>query len=84
VPGVEADAGDCQLAIVGAGAPELLDEIREQVKSLGLKRVQLQPRFISVRGLAALCRAADVVTYPYRAIKTNGVLATGRALCVFR
>jgi glycosyltransferase involved in cell wall biosynthesis len=77
---VEAQGGDCQLAIVGTGAPELLEEIREQVKSLGLKRVQLEPRFISARELVALYRAADVVVYPYRAITTSGALATGLAL----
>jgi len=77
---VEAHGGDCQLAIVGTGAPELLEEIREQVKRLGLKRVQLEPRFVSARELVALYRAADVVVYPYRAITTSGALATGLAL----
>jgi len=77
---VEAHDGDCRLAIVGTGAPELLEEIREQVKSLGLKRVQLEPRFVSARELVALYRAADVVVYPYRAITTSGALATGLAL----
>jgi glycosyltransferase involved in cell wall biosynthesis len=77
---VEAHGGDCQLAIVGTGAPELLEQIREQVKSLGLKRVQLQPRFISARELVDLYRTADVVVYPYRAITTSGALATGLAL----
>jgi glycosyltransferase involved in cell wall biosynthesis len=77
---VEARDGDCRLAIVGTGAPELLEEIREQVKSLGLKRTQLEPRFVSARELVALYRAADVVVYPYRAITTSGALATGLAL----
>jgi glycosyltransferase involved in cell wall biosynthesis len=77
---VEAQGGDCRLAIVGTGTPELLEQIREQVKSLGLKRVQLHPRFISARELVALYRAADVVVYPYRAITTSGALATGLAL----
>jgi glycosyltransferase involved in cell wall biosynthesis len=58
----------------------LLEEIREQVKRLGLKRVQLEPRFVSARELVALYRAADVVVYPYRAITTSGALATGLAL----
>ena len=66
--------------IAGTGAPELLEQIREQVKSLGLKRVQLQLRFISVRELMELYRTADVVVYPYRAITTSGALATGMAL----
>jgi glycosyltransferase involved in cell wall biosynthesis len=77
---VEAHDCDCRLAIVGTGTPELLEEIREQMKSLGLKRVQLEPRFISARELVALYRAADVVVYPYRAITTSGALATGLAL----
>jgi glycosyltransferase involved in cell wall biosynthesis len=77
---VEARNPDCQLAIVGTGTPELLEQIREQVSSLGLQRVQLQPRFVSARELVALYRAADVVVYPYRAITTSGALATGLAL----
>ena len=77
---VEAHAGDCRLAIAGTGPPELLEQIREQVKSLGLKRVQLQLRFISARELVALYRTADVVVYPYRAVTTSGALATGLAL----
>jgi glycosyltransferase involved in cell wall biosynthesis len=77
---VEAHDGDCRLAIVGTGAPELLEQIREQVKSLGLKRVELQLRFISTQELVALYRTADIVVYPYRAITTSGALATGLAL----
>lgn len=77
---VEAHDGDCRLAIVGTGALELLEQIREQVKILGLKRVELQLRFISTQELVALYRAADIVVYPYRAITTSGALATGLAL----
>jgi glycosyltransferase involved in cell wall biosynthesis len=77
---VEAHGGDCRLAIAGTGTPELLEQIHEQVKSLELKRVELQLRFISARELVALYRAADVVVYPYRAITTSGALATGLAL----
>jgi glycosyltransferase involved in cell wall biosynthesis len=77
---VEAHGGDCRLVIAGTGAPELLEQIREQVKSLELKRVKLQLRFISTQELVALYRAADVVVYPYRAITTSGALATGLAL----
>lgn len=77
---VEAQGGDCKLAIAGTGAPELLEQIREQVKSLELKRVQLCLRFISAPELVAIYRAADVVVYPYRAITTSGALATGMAL----
>ena len=77
---VEADGGDCRLDIAGTGTPERLEQIRKQVESLGLRRVQLQLRFISTRELVALYRAADVVVYPYRAITTSGALATGLAL----
>ncbi len=77
---VEADGSDCRLAIAGTGAPELLEQIREQVKTLELRQVELQLRFISTEELVALYRAADVVVYPYRAITTSGALATGLAL----
>jgi glycosyltransferase involved in cell wall biosynthesis len=77
---VEAQVGACGLVIAGTGAPEMLEQIREQVKSLGLERVQLHLRFITTRELVALYRAADVVVYPYRAITTSGALATGLAL----
>ena len=77
---VEAQGGACQLMIAGTGSPELLEKIREQVKSLGLKHVHLQLRFIDAKELVALYRVADVVVYPYRAITTSGALATGLAL----
>ena len=77
---VEAHVSDCRLAIVGTGAPELLEQIREQVEDLRLSRVELQLRFISTQELVALYQAADVVVYPYRAITTSGALATGLAL----
>jgi glycosyltransferase involved in cell wall biosynthesis len=77
---VEAQREDASLVIAGTGAPEFLDQIRGQVKELGLKRVKLHFRFISTEELVALYRAADVVVYPYRAITTSGALATGLAL----
>jgi glycosyltransferase involved in cell wall biosynthesis len=77
---VEAHGCDCWLVIAGTGAPDLLEQIREQVKSLELERVKLKLRFISTRELVALYQAADVVVYPYRAITTSGALATGLAL----
>jgi glycosyltransferase involved in cell wall biosynthesis len=77
---VEAQGGDCRLVIAGTGAPELLEQIREQMQSLELKRVSMQLRFITTQELVALYRAADVVVYPYRAITTSGALATGLAL----
>jgi glycosyltransferase involved in cell wall biosynthesis len=77
---VEANVDDACLVIAGTGAPELLDQIRGQVKDLKLKRVKLHFRFISTEELVALYRASDVVVYPYRAITTSGALATGLAL----
>jgi len=77
---VEAQTSDCWLMITGTGAPDLLEQIREQVRSLELHRVELNLRFVSTRELVALYRAADVVVYPYRAITTSGALATGLAL----
>jgi glycosyltransferase involved in cell wall biosynthesis len=77
---VEAKVDDVCLVIAGTGAPELLDQIRKQVKDLGLKRVKMCFRFISTEELVALYRAATVVVYPYRAITTSGALATGLAL----
>jgi glycosyltransferase involved in cell wall biosynthesis len=77
---VEAQSEDACLVIAGTGAPEFLDQIRGQVKELGLKRVKLHFRFISTEELVALYRVAGVVVYPYRAITTSGALATGLAL----
>jgi glycosyltransferase involved in cell wall biosynthesis len=77
---VEANCDDACLVIAGTGAPELLEQIREQVKQLDLRRVKLYFRFISTEELVALYRAADVVVYPYREITTSGALATGLAL----
>jgi glycosyltransferase involved in cell wall biosynthesis len=77
---VEANGDGVCLVIAGTGAPELLEQIREQVRHLELKRVKLHFRFISTEELVALYRAADVVVYPYRAITTSGALATGLAL----
>jgi glycosyltransferase involved in cell wall biosynthesis len=77
---VEANEKDAYLVIAGTGASELLDQIRGQVKQLGLNRVKLHFRFISTEELVALYRAAGVVVYPYRAITTSGALATGLAL----
>ncbi len=77
---VEANNDDARLLIVGTGSPELSDQIREQIRRLGLKHVNLHVRFISTEELVALYRAADIVVYPYRAITTSGALATGLSL----
>jgi glycosyltransferase involved in cell wall biosynthesis len=77
---VEAACPDATLIIAGTGAPDLLEQIRAQVRSLGLAHVALHFRFISTEELVALHRAAEVVVYPYNAITTSGALATGLAL----
>src|ERR1700733_3196690 len=77
---VEAVDDTVYLVIAGTGAPELLDEIRKQIRELGLKKVKLHFRFITAEELVALYRAADIVVYPYRAITTSGALATAPAL----
>ena len=77
---VEANNVDACLLIVGTGAPEFAEQIREQISRLGLKHVKLHLRFISTEELVALYRASDIVVYPYRAITTSGALATGLAL----
>jgi glycosyltransferase involved in cell wall biosynthesis len=77
---VEANDVDACLLIVGTGAPEFAEQIREQIARLGLKHVKLHLRFISTEELVAVYRAADIVVYPYRAITTSGALATGLAL----
>lgn len=77
---VETVCPDASLVIAGTGAPEMLEQIREQVEALDLGRVKLIFRFLSPEELVALYRAAAVVVYPYRAITTSGALATGMAL----
>jgi glycosyltransferase involved in cell wall biosynthesis len=77
---VEAADDSVYLVIAGTGAPGVLDQIRKQIRELGLKRVKLHFRFITAEELVALYRAADIVVYPYRAITTSGALATGLAL----
>jgi glycosyltransferase involved in cell wall biosynthesis len=77
---VEAQGSEAYLVIAGTGTAEFLEQIRELVKTLGLKQVKLHFRFISAEELGALYRAADIVVYPYRAITTSGALATGLSL----
>ncbi len=77
---VEQESCTAHLIIVGTGAPELLTEVREQVRRLGLQRVALDLRFASTEELVEAYRDADAVVYPYRAITTSGALATGLAL----
>ncbi len=77
---VEQRWSTAHLVVVGTGSPELLAQVREQVKDLRLGRVTLDLRFASTEVLVDAYRAADVVVYPYRAITTSGALATGLAL----
>jgi len=77
---VEAQSREARLVIAGTGSQEILEQIRAQIASLGLKRVTLRARFVTTEELVALYRAAAIVVYPYRAITTSGALATGLAL----
>jgi glycosyltransferase involved in cell wall biosynthesis len=77
---VETETKDTYLVVLGTGAPDLLNELRQQAQHLGLTRVKFDFRFASVEELVAIYRRADVVVYPYRAITTSGALATGLAL----
>ncbi len=77
---VEASVPNARLVVAGTGAPDLLGQLKEQARQLGLNRVHLDFRFISSAELVAAYRAADVVVYPYLAITTSGALATGLAL----
>jgi glycosyltransferase involved in cell wall biosynthesis len=77
---VQGSGVDATLVIAGTGTPELLEQVRQQVCRLGLRRVKLELRFISTEELVTLYRTAAIVVYPYREITTSGALATGLAL----
>jgi len=77
---VERQGSEAFLVVAGTGASDLLEQLRDKVRQLGLTRVKLHLRFISAEDLVAVYRAADIVVYPYRAITTSGALATGLAL----
>jgi glycosyltransferase involved in cell wall biosynthesis len=77
---VEAAVPNAWLVVVGTGAPDLLEQLHQQIDRLGLTRVKLNLRFVSAEELVAVYRAADIVVYPYRSITTSGALATGLAL----
>ncbi len=67
-----------RLAIVGNGDAEIVQEVRDEVASLGIQSsVHLDFRFVSVTELTDYYNAADVVVYPYREITTSGALMTG-------
>jgi glycosyltransferase involved in cell wall biosynthesis len=66
------------LAIVGTGAEDILGEVRELVRSLGIaSSVHLNLSFVSVEQLAAYHEAADILVYPYSSVTTSGALMTG-------
>ena len=77
---VEATSHDVTLVVLGTGDPVLLNQLEQQARELGLRRVQFHFRFCSTAELVSAYRAATVVVYPYRAITTSGALATGLAL----
>lgn len=66
------------LAVVGNGDEQLLDEVREQVRSLNLSSsVKLDLRFISVDEMTDLYLDAGILVYPYSEVTTSGALMTG-------
>lgn len=73
------DSGlDARLAIVGAGEPELIRAIEDEVAALDLgASVRLDLRFVPIDELAAFYEAADILVYPYAEITTSGALMTG-------
>ena len=73
------DAGlEAMLWIVGTGDRQLLRQIEEDVKSLGISSsVRLDFRFVSVEQLAAYYDQADILVYPYQQVTTSGALMTG-------
>lgn len=76
--GVQAEGSRARLAIVGNGDAGIVQEIKDQVATLGLEStVSLDCRFVSVAELADYYSAADVIVYPYREITTSGALMTG-------
>ena len=69
-----------KLIIAGSGEPQILENIREKVRSLKLEgSVQLCFQFLPTEVMMSYYEAADIVVYPYRAITTSGALMTGIA-----
>jgi glycosyltransferase involved in cell wall biosynthesis len=67
-----------RLIIAGNGDANMVEDIRHEAKSLGLRSsVTLDLRFISVEDLVDYYTAADILAYPYREVTTSGALMTG-------
>jgi glycosyltransferase involved in cell wall biosynthesis len=67
-----------RLAVVGAGERDLVSELENEVRQLGIEnRVRLEFRFVSVSELADFYEAADILVYPYKEVTTSGALMTG-------
>jgi glycosyltransferase involved in cell wall biosynthesis len=67
-----------RLVIAGTGDDEMVQAVRDEVAALGIaSSVRLDLRFVSVKELADLYGAADILVYPYREITTSGALMTG-------
>ncbi len=75
---ITANMPAARLAIVGNGTPQLMQEVRDDIASLGIEfSVQLDFRFIPIQDLIEWYTAADVLVYPYIEITTSGALMTG-------
>ena len=69
-----------KLIIAGNGEPQILENIRQKVRSLKLQdSVQLCFQFLPTEVMMSYYKAADIVVYPYKAITTSGALMTGIA-----
>lgn len=69
---------NARLAIVGTGDSHCVQEVKDEVRALGLESfIRLELRFVPVEELKLFYQAADVLVYPYREITTSGALMTG-------
>jgi len=75
---VQAAGVRAKLVIAGTGDANIVAELRQQAKDLGVESsVVMDFRFLSVKEVAEYYAAADIITYPYREITTSGALMTG-------
>lgn len=69
---------NARLILAGSGPADLLDDIRQQIATLGLEAsVETHLYFVPDDELALLVEAADVLVYPYKAITQSGALLLG-------
>ena len=75
---VQENGTKAKLLIAGNGDSEIVQQIRKEIQTLGIKdSVFFDARFLSVAEVADCYTAADVITFPYSNITTSGALMTG-------